>query len=70
MSVIRPGDERYHYSDHSHRWIPPDPDYDQEAWNAIVRQHQQRHLAELTRPPAGGDWRRASGGGPDRAPTV
>ncbi|MDH6460437.1 hypothetical protein M2302_000592 [Micromonospora sp. A200] len=47
MSVIRGGDERFHYSDGSHRWIPPDPDDDQEAWEAMVRQHQERHLDEL-----------------------
>lgn len=45
MSVLRPGDEKYHYSDGSHRWIPPDPDYDQAVWDEQVRQHQRRHLA-------------------------
>lgn len=44
MSVLRPGDEKYHYSDGSHRWIPPDPDYDQAVWDEQVRQHQRRHL--------------------------
>ncbi|WBB77354.1 hypothetical protein O7606_13720 [Micromonospora sp. WMMD882] len=44
MSVLRPGDEKYHYSDGSHRWIPPDPDYDQVVWEEQVRQHQRCHL--------------------------
>ncbi|MEV4464522.1 hypothetical protein AB0J51_12930 [Micromonospora echinofusca] len=48
MSVIRRGDERFHYSDGSHKWIPPDPDYDQEAWDAMVRQHQLQHLEEIS----------------------
>ena len=46
--MIRPGDERFHYSDGSHKWIPPDPDYDQEVWNEMVRQHKQKHLAEIS----------------------
>ncbi|MEU5942660.1 hypothetical protein ABZ807_26605 [Micromonospora sp. NPDC047548] len=50
MSVLRPGDEKFHYSDGSHRWIPPGPDYDQpdcdqEVWDEQVRQHKLRHLA-------------------------
>ncbi|MGC5018372.1 hypothetical protein [Micromonospora sp. DT47] len=45
MSVLRPGDEKFHYSDGSHKWIPPSPDYDQEVWDEQVRQHKQRHLA-------------------------
>ncbi|MFI7605356.1 hypothetical protein ACIBTV_09535 [Micromonospora sp. NPDC049366] len=49
MSVIRRGDERFHYSDGSHRWIPPGPDYDQEAWDEMVRQHQRQHLEEISR---------------------
>jgi hypothetical protein len=44
VSMLRPGDEVYHYSDGSHRWIPPDPAYDQKTWNEQVRQHQQGHL--------------------------
>ncbi|RZU74133.1 hypothetical protein EV384_2575 [Micromonospora kangleipakensis] len=47
VSLIRRGDERFHYRDGSHRWIPPDPDHDQEAWEAMVRQHQHWHLDEL-----------------------
>ncbi|MCI4064908.1 hypothetical protein MRQ36_20985 [Micromonospora sp. R77] len=47
MSALGRGDERFHYSDNSHRWIPPDPDQDQEVWEAMVRQHQQRHLDEV-----------------------
>ncbi|MEV7328527.1 hypothetical protein [Micromonospora sp. NPDC093244] len=49
MSLIRRGDERFHYSDNSHRWIPPDPDYDQEVWDEMVRQHQRQHLEEMSR---------------------
>ncbi|WP_428963461.1 hypothetical protein [Micromonospora fluostatini] len=45
MSILRRADEKFHYSDGSHRWIPPDPDHDQEVWDEQVRQHQQRHLA-------------------------
>ncbi|WP_238447730.1 hypothetical protein, partial [Micromonospora sp. 4G55] len=44
MSILRPGDEKFHYSDGSHRWIPPNPDYDQEIWDEQVRQHNQGHL--------------------------
>ncbi|MGN9776671.1 hypothetical protein ACTMS0_13020 [Micromonospora sp. H33] len=49
MSLIRPGDERFHYSDGSHKWIPPDPDYDQAVWDEMVRQHKQQHLDEISR---------------------
>ncbi|MEU8261164.1 hypothetical protein AB0C02_11170 [Micromonospora sp. NPDC048999] len=49
MSVIRQGDERFHYRDGSHKWIPPDPDFDQEVWDAMVRQHQSQHLEEISR---------------------
>ncbi|MBM0227367.1 hypothetical protein [Micromonospora sp. ATA51] len=48
-TVIRRGDERFHFSDGSHKWIPPDPDYDQEAWDAMVRQHQLQHVEEISR---------------------
>ncbi|WP_274534594.1 hypothetical protein [Micromonospora sp. CB01531] len=41
MSIPRPGDERFHYSGGSHRWIPPGPEYDQEVWDEQVRQHKQ-----------------------------
>ncbi|GAB3797733.1 hypothetical protein [Micromonospora zhanjiangensis] len=44
MSILRPGDEKFHYSDASHKWIPPDPDYDQALWDEQVRQHQRQHL--------------------------
>ncbi|MEU1686635.1 hypothetical protein [Micromonospora sp. NPDC005707] len=44
MSILRAGDAKFHYGDGSHRWIPPDPDYDQEVWNEQVRQHLHRHL--------------------------
>ncbi|MBM0239749.1 hypothetical protein JNW88_26255 [Micromonospora sp. ATA32] len=45
MSWLRPGDEKFHYSDGSHRWLPPDPKEDQDEWEADVRRHQQRHMA-------------------------
>lgn len=48
MSIIRRGDERFHYSDGSHKRIPPDPDYDQEVWDEMVRQHKGQHLAEIS----------------------
>jgi hypothetical protein len=48
VSVIRRGDERFHYSDGSHKWIPSDPDYDQEVWDEMVRQHQRKHLEEIS----------------------
>ncbi|MFF5179219.1 hypothetical protein ACFY2Q_14465 [Micromonospora sp. NPDC000316] len=48
MSLIRRGDERFHYSDNSHKWIPPDPDYDQEVWDEMVRQHLRQHLEEIS----------------------
>ncbi|MBO4210339.1 hypothetical protein [Micromonospora echinofusca] len=44
MSRLRPGDEKFHYCDGSHRWIPPDPDYPQEVWDELVRQHKELHL--------------------------
>ncbi|MGK5441077.1 hypothetical protein ACSNN7_04485 [Micromonospora sp. URMC 105] len=44
MSILRAGDEKFHYSDGSHRWIPPDPDYDQAVWDEQVRQHKLGHL--------------------------
>ncbi|GAB4105106.1 hypothetical protein GCM10028790_41250 [Micromonospora taraxaci] len=50
MSILRPGDEKFHYSDGSHRWIPPDPDYDQEIWDEQVRQHKHGHLRTATLP--------------------
>ncbi|MBC9006588.1 hypothetical protein [Micromonospora aurantiaca (nom. illeg.)] len=44
MSILRPGDEKFHYSDGSHKWTPPEPDYDQDVWEEQVRQHKQGHL--------------------------
>jgi hypothetical protein len=46
MSILRRGDEKFHYSDGSHKWIPPDPDYDQEVWDEQVRQHKQHHAID------------------------
>ncbi|WP_176308817.1 hypothetical protein [Micromonospora sp. NBS 11-29] len=47
MSVVRAGDEKYHYHDGSHRWVPPDPDHDQAAWEEQVRQHKLDHLRNV-----------------------
>ncbi len=44
VSVLRAGDEKFHYSDGSHRWMAPDPEYDQEVWEEQVRQHKLGHL--------------------------
>lgn len=44
MSELLTGDERLHYSDGSHRWIPPDPDYPQEVWDEMIRQHKEQHF--------------------------
>ncbi|MEV4759933.1 hypothetical protein AB0J86_33220 [Micromonospora sp. NPDC049559] len=43
MGILRRGDEPMHYEDGSHRWVPPDPDMDQEAWEVSVRAHQEKH---------------------------
>ncbi|MFV2088880.1 MULTISPECIES: hypothetical protein [Micromonosporaceae] len=51
MSILRPGDEPMHYDDGSHRWIPPDPDYDQEIWENQVREHQHEHRGRPDPPP-------------------
>ncbi|MBG6103183.1 hypothetical protein ACLQ3D_05840 [Micromonospora vinacea] len=47
MSILRRGDEKFHYSDGSHKWIAPDPDYDQEVWDEQVRQHKHGHLRNV-----------------------
>jgi len=44
VSVLRRDDVKFHYSDGSHRWIPPDPDHDQRAWEEQVHRHKQEHL--------------------------
>lgn len=44
MSVLRPGDEPFHYGDNSHRWIARSGD--QEAWNEAMRQHMEAHRTE------------------------
>ncbi|MEU8153294.1 hypothetical protein AB0B94_06485 [Micromonospora sp. NPDC048986] len=41
MSILRPGDEKFHYSDGSHKWVRPNPDYDQKVWDEQVRQHKR-----------------------------
>ena len=49
MSVLRPGDDRLHYSDNSHRWIAPG-NVDQTAWDAGMRAHLFLHLATMGGP--------------------
>lgn len=49
MSTLRPGDEHFHYSDSSHRWIAP-PDIDQKVWDAGVRAHLCLHLTTMGGP--------------------
>lgn len=44
VSVLRKGDEVFHYTDGSHRWIARSGD--QEAWNEAVRQHLEAHRNE------------------------
>lgn len=42
--MLREGDERFHYSDGSHRWVRPDPDMSDEAWTALVMAHLTAHV--------------------------
>ncbi len=49
MSSLRPGDQRLHYSDNSHRWIAP-RNADQTAWNAGMRAHLDQHLSTMGGP--------------------
>ena len=42
--MLDPGDEKFHYHDGSHRWIPPDPYTPQQVWDEMVRQHKEKHL--------------------------
>jgi len=51
MSSFKRGDDEFHYSDHSHRWIAP-PDVDQDVWEAELAAHLETHRATLGRPPA------------------
>ncbi|MFV2098625.1 hypothetical protein ACFHW1_24645 [Micromonospora sp. LOL_014] len=51
MSILLPGDEPMHYEDGSHRWIPPEPDYDQATWENQVREHQREHRSRPDPPP-------------------
>ncbi|MFC8615340.1 hypothetical protein ACFT9M_02805 [Micromonospora purpureochromogenes] len=44
VNIMGAGDEKFHYSDGSHKWIPPDLAYDQEIWDEQVRQHKLGHL--------------------------
>ncbi len=45
MSKIRDGEEDMHYSDWSHRWIPPNfPDKAMDAmWQRMMREHMAEH---------------------------
>jgi hypothetical protein len=49
VSSFKRGDDEFHYSDHSHRWIAP-PDVDQEVWEAELAAHLETHRASLGRP--------------------
>jgi len=49
MSELRPGDQRLHYSDNSHRWIAP-RNADQDAWNAGMQAHLALHLTTMGGP--------------------
>jgi hypothetical protein len=51
MSELRPGDQRLHYSDNSHRWIAPG-NVDQTAWDAGLHAHLALHLATMGGPVA------------------
>jgi CDGSH-type Zn-finger protein len=44
VSILRPGDGKFHYSDGSHKRIAPDADHDQVIWDEQVRQHKHGHL--------------------------
>ncbi|MEU7591264.1 hypothetical protein AB0A95_33830 [Micromonospora sp. NPDC049230] len=46
MGHIRPGDTRYHHSDHSHRWSGgPADTAGQRAYQAELREHLEGHQA-------------------------
>ena len=49
MSSLQRGDDEFHYSDHSHRWIAP-PDVEQDVWEAELAAHLETHRASLGRP--------------------
>ncbi len=49
MSSFKRGDDEFHYSDHSHRWIAP-PDVDQKVWEDELAAHLETHRASLGRP--------------------
>jgi hypothetical protein len=54
MSHVIYDDDRYHYSDHSHRWIAP-PGVDQKAREAEVRAHMDHHRQYLGGNPSSAD---------------
>jgi hypothetical protein len=49
VSSLQRGDDEFHYSDHSHRWIAP-PDVDQDVWEAELAAHLETHRTSLGRP--------------------
>lgn len=51
MSALRPGEERMHHQDNSHRWIAP-PGVDQEDWRQTVLAHLDEHLKQFGPEPA------------------
>ncbi|MEV4534581.1 hypothetical protein AB0J82_12205 [Asanoa sp. NPDC049518] len=46
MSTLGRGDEHFHYSDGSHRWIAP-AHLEQNVWEAGMRAHLGRHLLTM-----------------------
>ncbi len=51
MSSLRRGDDEFHHSDCSHRWIAP-PRVDQQVWEAEMAAHLERHRRFMGRLPA------------------
>ena len=50
MSSLGGSDDRMHYSDGSHRWIPADPRIAQDTWEIEVATHKEQHRKGLDRP--------------------
>lgn len=46
MSVLKKGDEKYHYSDGSHKWVAPSSEQ-QEAWTATLEAHMTQHREDF-----------------------
>jgi hypothetical protein len=49
VSTMRQGDEDFHYSDNSHRWIAPHG-IDQDVWESMMRAHLGQHLLTMDIP--------------------